>query len=230
MSVDLIIKNIGKLATMRGSSPLIGKAMNDIEILENVYIAIKDGRFYEIGIDDNYLKLVNENTKIKDAHKKLVTPGLIDAHTHLVHGGSRENEFAKKLEGVPYLEILKSGGGILSTVKSTKEASFEQLYFKAKNSLDRMLELGVTTVESKSGYGLEIDTEIKQLEVAKKLDEDHPIDLVHTFLGAHAVPLEYKENPEKFVEIIINEMMPKVKDLGLAEFCDVFCEDSVFNI
>ncbi|CEP90896.1 MAG: imidazolonepropionase [Paeniclostridium sordellii] len=230
MSADLIIKNIGKLATMRGNSPLIGKAMNDIEILENVYIAIKDGRFYEIGIDDNYLKLVNENTKIKDAHKKLVTPGLIDAHTHLVHGGSRENEFAKKIEGVPYLEILKSGGGILSTVKSTKEASFEQLYFKAKNSLDRMLELGVTTVESKSGYGLELDTEIKQLEVAKKLDEDHPIDLVHTFLGAHAVPLEYKENPEKFVEIIINEMMPKVKDLGLAEFCDVFCEDSVFNI
>ncbi|EPZ55794.1 amidohydrolase family protein [[Clostridium] sordellii ATCC 9714] len=112
MSVDLIIKNIGKLATMRGNSPLIGKAMNDIEILENVYIAIKDGKFYEIGIDDNYLKLVNENTKIKDAHKKLVTPGLIDAHTHLVHGGSRENEFAKKIEGVPYLEILKSGGGI----------------------------------------------------------------------------------------------------------------------
>ncbi|GAA0105250.1 imidazolonepropionase [Paraclostridium sordellii] len=230
MSVDLIIKNIGKLATMRGNSPLIGKAMNDIEILENAYIAIKDGKFYEIGIDDNYLKLVNENTKIKDADKKLVTPGLIDAHTHLVHGGSRENEFAKKLEGVPYLEILKSGGGILSTVKSTKEASFEQLYFKAKNSLDRMLELGVTTVESKSGYGLELDTEIKQLEVAKKLDEDHAIDLVHTFLGAHAVPLKYKENPEKFVEIIINEMMPKVKNLRLAEFCDVFCEDSVFNI
>lgn len=230
MTVDLVIKNIGKLATMRGNAPLIGKAMNDIEIVENAYVAIKDGKFCEIGEKDNYKKLLNETTTIHDANGCLVTPGLIDAHTHLVHGGSRENEFTKKLAGVPYLEILKSGGGILSTVKSTKEASFEELYSKANKSLDRMLEFGVTTVESKSGYGLELDTEIKQLEVSKKLDEDHPIDLVSTFLGAHAVPLEYKDNPDEFVEILINEMMPRVKELELAEFCDVFCEDAVFNI
>jgi imidazolonepropionase len=230
MSVDLIIKNIGKLATMRGESPFIGKSMDSIEIIENAYVAIKDGKFYEIGTGDEYNQLVGDNTKIDDAKGKLVTPGLIDAHTHLVHGGSRENEFAKKLAGIPYLEILKSGGGILSTVKSTKDASFEELYEKSLKSLDRMLEFGVTTLEAKSGYGLELDTEIKQLEVAKKLGENHPINLVHTFLGAHAVPLEYKHNPDEFVDIVINEMMPQIKELELAEFCDVFCEDSVFNI
>ncbi|MGL5506587.1 MAG: imidazolonepropionase [Paraclostridium sp.] len=230
MTVDLIIKNIGKLATMRGNSPLIGKAMDDIEVIENAYVAIKDGKFYKIGQGNEYESLLNDRTEIYDANMCLVTPGLIDAHTHLVHGGSRENEFAKKLAGVPYLEILKSGGGILSTVESTKEASFEELYFKSEKSLDRMLEFGVTTAESKSGYGLELNTEVKQLEVSKKLSEEHPIDLVHTFLGAHAIPLDYKDKPEKFVDILINEMMPKIKELGLAEFCDVFCEDAVFTI
>ncbi|MGL4797127.1 MAG: imidazolonepropionase [Paraclostridium sp.] len=230
MKVDLIIKNIGKLATMRGNSPLIGKAMDDIEVIENAYVAIKDGKFYKIGQGNEYESLLNDRTEIYDANMCLVTPGLIDAHTHLVHGGSRENEFAKKLAGVPYLEILKSGGGILSTVESTKEASFEELYFKSEKSLDRMLEFGVTTAESKSGYGLELNTEVKQLEVSKKLSEEHPIDLVHTFLGAHAIPLDYKDKPEKFVDILINEMMPKIKELGLAEFCDVFCEDAVFTI
>ncbi|MGL5711659.1 MAG: imidazolonepropionase [Paraclostridium sp.] len=230
MKIDLIIKNIGKLATMRGNAPLIGKAMDDIEIIENAYIAIKDGKFYEIGQNNNYEKLVSDNTEVHDAQGCLVTPGLIDAHTHLVHGGSRENEFAKKLAGVPYLDILKSGGGILSTVKSTKCASFDELYNKAYKSLDRMLEFGVTTVESKSGYGLELETEIKQLEVSKKLSGQHPIDLVNTFLGAHAIPVEYKQNPEEFVDILINEMMPKIKKFELAEFCDVFCEDAVFTI
>lgn len=230
MIADLIIKNIGKLATMKGKQPFIGKAMDEIEIIENAYIAIKDGEFCEIGAGDNYKHLLNQNTEIEDAGGKLVTPGLIDAHTHLVHGGSRENEFAQKLAGVPYLEILKSGGGILSTVKSTKNSTFKELYNKAYKSLDRMLEFGVTTVEAKSGYGLELDTEIKQLEVAKELNENHPIDLVSTFLGAHAIPAEYKENPDKFIEILMNEMMIKVKELNLAEFCDVFCEDSVFDI
>ncbi|WP_250673474.1 imidazolonepropionase [Paraclostridium ghonii] len=230
MIADLIIKNIGKLATMKGNTPFIGKAMDEIEIIENAYIAIKDGKFYDIGVGDNYKHLLNANTEIKDAGGKLVTPGLIDAHTHLVHGGSRENEFAKKLAGVPYLEILKSGGGILSTVKSTKKSTFKELYDKAHKSLDRMLELGVTTVEAKSGYGLELDTEIKQLKVASKLSENHPIDLVSTFLGAHAIPVEYKDNSDEFIEILMNEMMPKVKELNLAEFCDVFCEDAVFDI
>lgn len=231
MKIDLVIKNIGKLVTCKNSnSPKVKEAMNELEIIENAYVVIGNGKFIQIGTGEDYKNIIQEHTEIQDANGLLVTPGLIDGHTHLVHGGSRENEFSMKLSGVPYLDILKQGGGILSTVKSTKEASFEELYNKAKKSLDRMLEFGVTTVEAKSGYGLELQTELKQLEVAKKLDEEHPIDLVHTFLGAHAVPKEYKENSKEYIDLIVKEMLPKVKELGLAQFCDVFCEDAVFNI
>lgn len=231
MKVDLVIKNIGKLATMRSEkNPKVREQMNEIEILENAYVAIGDGKFVDIGQGESYKKIINQNSKIDDADGLLVTPGLIDAHTHLVHGGSRENEFSKKISGVPYIDILKQDGGILSTVKSTRESTFEELYHKARKSLDRMLELGVTTIESKSGYGLDMDTEIKQLQVSHKLSKDHPIDLVHTFLGAHAIPVEYKDNSEKYIDILVNEIMPKVRELGLAEFCDVFCEEGVFSI
>ncbi|WP_286315675.1 imidazolonepropionase [Romboutsia ilealis] len=231
MKVDLVIKNIGKLATMRsGKNPKVREQMNEIEILENAYVAIGDGKFVDIGQGESYKKIINQNSKIDDVDGLLVTPGLIDAHTHLVHGGSRENEFSKKISGVPYIDILKQGGGILSTVKSTRESTFEELYHKARKSLDRMLELGVTTIESKSGYGLDMDTEIKQLQVSHKLSKDHPIDLVHTFLGAHAIPVEYKGNSEKYIDILVNEIMPKVRELGLAEFCDVFCEEGAFSI
>jgi imidazolonepropionase len=231
MKADLILKNIGKLVTMQGSSSFrVKEEMNKINIIENAYIAVKNGKILAIGVGDEFGNLCEDDTKIHDAEGLLVTPGLIDSHTHLIHGGSRENEFSMKLNGVPYIEILNNGGGILSTVKATKEASEEELYKKAKKSLDRMLEFGVTTVEEKSGYGLELNTEIKQLEVAKLLDKTHPIDLVHTFLGAHAVPEEYKENHKAYIDILVDVMMPKIKDMGLAEFCDVFCEEGVFTI
>ena len=231
MKADLILKNIGKLVTMQGSSYFrVKEEMNKINIIENAYIAVQNGKILAIGVGDEFGNLCGEDTKIHDAEGLLVTPGLIDSHTHLIHGGSRENEFSMKLNGVPYIEILNSGGGILSTVKATKEASEEELYKKAKKSLDRMLEFGVTTVEEKSGYGLELNTEIKQLEVARVLDKNHPVDLVHTFLGAHAVPEEYKENHKAYIDILVDVMMPKIKDMGLAEFCDVFCEEGVFTI
>ena len=231
MKADLILKNIGKLVTMQGSSSFrVKEEMNKINIIENAYIAVKNGKILAIGVGDEFGNLCGEDTKIHDAEGLLVTPGLIDSHTHLIHGGSRENEFSMKLNGVPYIEILNNGGGILSTVKATKEASEEELYKKAKKSLDRMLEFGVTTVEEKSGYGLELNTEVKQLEVARVLDKNHPVDLVHTFLGAHAVPVEYKENHKAYIDILVDVMMPKIKDMGLAEFCDVFCEEGVFTI
>lgn len=231
MKADLILKNIGKLVTMQGSSSFrVKEEMNKINIIENAYIAVKNGKILAIGVGDEFGNLCGEDTKIHDAEGLLVTPGLIDSHTHLIHGGSRENEFSMKLNGVPYIEILNNGGGILSTVKATKEASEEELYKKAKKSLDRMLEFGVTTVEEKSGYGLELNTEIKQLEVARVLDKNHPVDLVHTFLGAHAVPEEYKENHKAYIDILVDVMMRKIKDMGLAEFCDVFCEEGVFTI
>ena len=224
MKADLILKNIGKLVTMQGSSSFrVKEEMNKINIIENAYIAVKNGKILAIGVGDEFGNLCEDDTKIHDAEGLLVTPGLIDSHTHLIHGGSRENEFSMKLNGVPYIEILNNGGGILSTVKATKEASEEELYKKAKKSLDRML-------EEKSGYGLELNTEIKQLEVARVLDKNHPVDLVHTFLGAHAVPEEYKENHKAYIDILVDVMMPKIKDMGLAEFCDVFCEEGVFTI
>lgn len=231
MKMDLIIKNIGKLVTMEGGFlPRTGKQMNELVVLENAYIAVVEGKIFQVGTGEDYKELVGENTIIDDASGMLVTPGLVDSHTHLVHGGSRENEFSKKLNGVPYIQILQEGGGILSTVNATKKATFHELYNKAKKSLDRMLEFGVTTVEEKSGYGLELETEIKQLKVAHKLDKDHPVDLVHTFLGAHAVPVEYKSNSEAYIKLLVEEIMPKVKELGLAEFCDVFCEEGVFSV
>ena len=231
MKADLILKNIGKLVTMQGSSNFkVKEEMNNTQIIEDAYIAVKNGKILAIGVGDVFGNIIGPNTQIHDAQGLLVTPGLIDSHTHLVHGGSRENEFSMKLNGIPYIEILKNGGGILSTVKSTRESSKEKLYQKAKKSLDRMLEFGVTTIEAKSGYGLELNTEIKQLEVAKLLDKTHPIDLVHTFLGAHAILQEYKENHKGYIDILVDEMLPKIKNMGLAEFCDVFCEEGVFSI
>ena len=231
MKIDLIIKNIGKLVTMENSYlPRAGELMNELTILENAYIAVAEGRIFQVGIGDNYKLLIGENTIVDDASGMLVTPGLIDSHTHLVHGGSREHEFSKKLNGVPYIQILQEGGGILNTVNATKKATFDELYNKAKKSLDRMLEFGVTTVEEKSGYGLDLETEVKQLEVAHKLDKNHPVDLVHTFLGAHAIPVEYKSNSKAYIKLLVEEIMPKIKELGLAEYCDVFCEEGVFTV
>lgn len=233
MKVTLVIKNIEKLITLRGDNKARTKEeLRDIGVISNGIIALSGDKIIYVGEGDlPHNIIVDEDTIVINGEGKTVTPGLIDSHTHLVHGGSRENELAMKLKGVSYLDILAAGGGIHSTVKATKEASFDQLYHKAKKSLDIMLSYGVTTVEAKSGYGIDdFDTEIKQLEVAKKLNEDHPVDIVSTFMAAHAVPSKYKNNPDEFVDIIIKDMIPEVARRGLATFCDVFCEEGVFSI
>lgn len=233
MKASLIIKNIDKLITLKGEDrPRKGKDLKDIGIVENGIIALNEDKIIHVGKGELPADIdVGEETIIIDGKGKTVTPGLIDSHTHLVHGGSRENELDMKLKGVPYLDILAAGGGIHSTVKATKKASFQELYDKAEKSLNIMLGYGVTTVEAKSGYGIEdFDTELKQLEVAKELNKDHPVDIISTFMGAHAIPEKYKENPEEFVDIIIEKMIPKVSEKKLAKFCDVFCEEGVFTI
>lgn len=233
MKATLVIKNIEKLITLRGDNKARTKEeLRDIGVISNGIIALSGDKIIYVGEGDlPHNIIVDEDTIVINGEGKTVTPGLIDSHTHLVHGGSRENELAMKLKGVSYLDILAAGGGIHSTVKATKEASFDQLYHKAKKSLDIMLSYGVTTVEAKSGYGIDdFDTEIKQLEVAKKLNEDHPVDIVSTFMAAHAVPSKYKNNPDEFVDIIIKDMIPEVARRGLATFCDVFCEEGVFSI
>lgn len=227
--MNIIIKNITNLVTCEGSYKKKGKEMQDAKIIENGYVVIKDDIIAAVGEGEGYKDHLTEECKVIDGTEKTVTPGLIDCHTHIAYGGSRENELPLKLKKVGYIEILKSGGGILSTVRNTREASLEQLVEAAKKRLDLMLEHGTTTIESKSGYGLDFETEIKLLEVNKELNKSHPVDIVSTFLGAHAIPVEYKENREEYINIVINEMLPYVAENKLAEFIDVFCEEGVYS-
>ncbi|MGO3732365.1 MAG: imidazolonepropionase [Vagococcus sp.] len=230
MTADKLLINFSQIfcPTDNGHA-LRGEEMDHATIIENGYIAIKNGKILTVASGQPDASLIGENTKIIDYTGKLATPGLIDCHTHLVYGGSRENEFAKKLNGVSYLDILKEGGGILSTVRSTKKASFDELYDKSKALLDQMIVHGVTTVEAKSGYGLDWETEQRQMNVVKELHHHHPIDLVSTFMAAHAIPTEYNGDGDAFIDMIITDMLPKVKEENLADFCDIFCETGVFT-
>ena len=221
----LIVKNIGMLATPEGRTARRGAEQGRIKILRDTCVLIEDGVIARVGGD------VPEaaDAKVIDAGGKLVTPGLVDAHTHLVFGGWRQNELGLKLHGATYLDILSMGGGILSTVNATRNASEDELCEKAGEALDEMLSLGVTTVEAKSGYGLDLENEMKQLRVIRRLNETHPLDLVPTFLGAHAVPKEYREDRQAYIRLLCDTVIPAVAKEGLAEFCDVFCETGVFS-
>lgn len=234
MSKAVFIRNASQLVTLQGtsSSPVVREAMSNLGIIENGSIWIEAGVIKEIGKDAELFEKYNVrlgDAEVIDATGKLVIPGLVDPHTHLVFSGSRENEFNMRLQGATYMEIMNSGGGIYATTKRTQAASYTELFAESFERLNQFLLHGVTTVEAKSGYGMEWETELKQLEVAKQLDEKHAIDVVSTFMGAHAIPREYKEHPDVFVELLIEEMIPKVAELGLAEFNDVFCEHGVFT-
>jgi len=229
--VDLLIENANEVITLRGGSqkPLHGEHMKDLGIIKGGSVAVNEGRIVAVGKTQE-VKRKFEGRETIDASGKVVMPGFVDPHTHLVFAGSREDEFEMRIEGATYMEILETGGGILKTVRETKKASKNELIEYCKKTLDVMLEHGTTTVETKSGYGLTVEDEVKCLEVAKLLNERHPIDIVPTFLGAHATPPEYKDNVDDYVKLIINEMLPAVASRKLAEFCDVFCEKGVFNI
>ncbi|MBK5444572.1 imidazolonepropionase [Peribacillus butanolivorans] len=229
------IKRASQVVTVKGGSkePKRGQAMSDIGIIENGSVIIEGGTITFVGSDveaEQYISTIDGKVSTIDASGKVLTPGLIDPHTHLVFAGSREKELEMRLNGAKYIDILKAGGGILQTTTSTREASEEQLIEESLKRLNRFLQYGVTTVESKSGYGLTLEDELKQLRATKRLNEQHPIDLVSTFMGAHAIPVDYKENPDEFVRLVIEEMIPKVAEENLAEFCDVFCEEGVFTI
>ncbi|MED1916736.1 imidazolonepropionase [Bacillus thuringiensis] len=234
MTKPVWIRHASQLATLAGSSssPVVGAQMNELSIIQDGSIWLEDGVIQRVGTDEelslHYRDRAHE-AQIIDASGKLVTPGLIDPHTHLVHAGSRQNEFNMRLNGATYMEIMNNGGGIHSTTAATRTATHEELFAQSKQRLDQFLLHGVTTVEAKSGYGLTLEDELKQLEVAKQLHEAHPIDIVSTFMGAHAVPREYKENPDAFVDVVIEEMIPEVARRKLAVFNDVFCERGVFT-
>lgn len=226
----VIIKNISCLATCRGSYRKTRENLQDAGIIENGYVVIENHIIKEVGSGEGYLRHVKEGDTLLDGFNKTVTPGLIDCHTHVVYSGSRENELSLKLKNISYIDILKQGGGILSTVKKTREASFKKLVEESRKRLDLMLLHGTTTVESKSGYGLNLKDEIKMLEVNKKLNELHPIDVVSTFMGAHAVPEEFKDDRSLYIDLIVNHMIPYISKNSLAEFADCFCEEGVFTI
>lgn len=233
MKVDLLIKNAQQLVTSIGAShrPKIKEELAEILVIENGALAVIGDTILCVGTTEDVLSQIEltPETRVIDAQGKVVLPGLVDAHTHVVFGGSRENELDLKLKGVPYLDILAQGGGIHSTVRATRAAGKEQLVQIGLKYLDQMLSQGTTTAEAKSGYGLTRSDEIKTLEAIKEVNNRHVVDLVPTFLGPHAVPPEYKDNPEGFVDLVIEEMIPEVVEGKLAEFCDVFCEKGVFS-
>lgn len=228
--VDLLVLN-GRLATLAGYShkPQRGKDFGDLGVIEGGAVAVSEGKIVAVGSAESVLNSVDcRCAKVVDAKGRLVAPGLVDPHTHVVHYGSREKEYGMRLAGTPYIDILKAGGGIINSVKSLRQAPVASLIAQTKVSLRRMLAFGVTTVEAKSGYGLDTESEVKMLQAVQVLNCLQPVELVPTFMGAHAIPAEYQGDSDGFVRLIIEEMLPRVKNL--AKFCDVFCEDHVFTV
>ena len=221
-TVDLLVTNTNELLTLQGQdAPRIRNQMRYLGIIKKGSIAINDGRIVDVG-----RKLRYKAERTIDATGKLVMPGFVDPHTHVVFAGSREFELDEKLAGVSYMDILKQGGGIFYTVEKTRKASSSNLLVQTRRRLDTMLAYGTTTCEAKTGYGLETKTELKMLNVIESLNKAHPMDIIPTFLGAHAVPRECSS--EQYVRTVIDEMIPKVQHRAV--FCDVFCEKGVFTV
>lgn len=227
---DLLIENIGELVTVAGSTRRGREAMRDIRVLSGpASVLIRDGKIVYAGPAADCPQVGTEVERI-DAEGHCVLPGFVDSHTHLVFGGFREDEFQWRLAGESYMSIMEKGGGIAATTTATREASAEELTEAALLHLRSMLRMGVTTMEAKSGYGLDKETELRQLEVAKRLDEMQPIDVVSTYLGAHDIAPEYEGDPDGYIDFIIREMLPLVKERGLARNVDIFTEKNVFDL
>ena len=231
MNKNIIIKNASQLVTCSGFKAKSGPDMSDLQIINDGAVVIEQGIIRGVGKTRDTLSDVDESGfSVIDAREKAVLPGFVDSHTHFVFGGYRAEEFSWRLRGDSYMQILERGGGILNTVRATRESKKDELIETGKKRLDSMLSLGVTTVEGKSGYGLDRNTELKQLEVMADLDNGHPIDIVRTFLGAHAVTKDYKGREDSYIDFLIDRVMPEVAERKLAEFCDVFCEKNVFSV
>ena len=231
MKGNIIIKNAAQVVTCSGFTAKHGREMSDLNIIDQGMVVIEDGIIKTVG-KSNEIPINNrlDEFHVIDASGKAVLPGFVDSHTHFIFGGYRAEEFSWRLRGDNYMEIMNRGGGIFSTVEATRKASKEELISTGLKRLDSMLSFGVTTVEGKSGYGLDLNNEIKQLESMIEVDRLHPVDVVRTFLGAHAVPEKYKGRPDNFIQYLVENVLPVVADRGLAEFCDVFCEKNVFSV
>lgn len=228
------IKHATELATLAADveGPRSKGAMSELGLIVDGSVWIEAGIIQAVGTTEELEEMYGgraPEAEIVDATGHLVTPGLVDPHTHVVYGGSREREFEMRLQGATYMDIMNAGGGIHATTRMTREATEEELIEQTTRRLDSFLAHGVTTIESKSGYGMNLETELKQLRVMKRLQAIHAIDLVPTFMGAHAVPAEYKGREDAFIDYLIDDMLPVVASEKLAVFNDVFCEKGVFT-
>jgi imidazolonepropionase len=232
MIADVLIKDASELVTVRGArgGPKTKQGMQDLGIIRNGAVAIEGAEIVAVGDTDEVLATIKQARTVIDATDRTVLPGFVDCHTHLVFGGSREDEFIQKIEGRSYLEIMQRNGGLFSTVEKTREAlAFPRALMKrAQAFLDKMLAFGTTTAEIKTGYGLSTESEFGLLNIIAGLKESQPVDIVSTFLGAHAFPKEYKERKADYIQLVLG-MLERVKAEGLAEYCDVFVEVGAFS-
>jgi imidazolonepropionase len=236
--IDLLIHSAAQVVTCASTMPKRGEAMSKVGIINNGAVGITDGQIVALGPSDD-LRAQHSAAKEIDASGKTVCPGFVDPHTHVVYAGDRVNEFEMRIQGTSYMEIMAAGGGINFTTQATRAASLDELVAQTRPRLDMMLELGTTTAEVKTGYGLETQAELKMLHAIAALDASHKIDLVPTFMGAHAIPPEYANNPSAYTYLVIDEMLPAAKDWyanssfkerGVPFFVDVFCEQNAFDL
>jgi len=231
MAPDLLIHNLAEVATPEGAVSLRGADQRRVRRLRGAEVICRDGRIAFVGPPEERRLSFGELPEAErlDCRGGTLIPGFVDPHTHLPWAGSREEEFAARLAGKTYQEIAAAGGGILSTVAATRQASEEELAANVLKRLDRMLAWGTTTAEAKSGYGLTCGDELKQLRAIRRASESHPVDLVPTLLAAHEVPPEHRHDRRRYLDLICEEIVPAAAEAGLARFCDVFCEASVFT-
>lgn len=227
----ILIRNASQVVTCSGFEAKRGKAMSDVGVIEDGAVAVSNGIITHVGPTEVVLRQVDVEDYLEiDACGRALLPGFVDSHTHLVFGGCREEEFSWRMRGDSYMSIMERGGGIVNTMNATRSTSYDDLFEDAYDRLDTLMDMGVTTVEGKSGYGLDLATELIQLRVMKELNDDHPLDVVSTFLGAHVVPPEFTGRTDAYVDYIIDELLPHVRAERSVTFCDVFCEQGVFSI